>query len=502
MAVLGRQSSKLVLFLLILIMMGGCSANISGTTFLDKNGNNRRDAEDPAIANLTYQITLDDEPLTTAKTIGDGSYMMSLSKMGTYCVIVPDDSLTTTGGSGAPKTLTMTTEEGADSGDADDEARMKRMTATRGETTGDTSTGGSDTTGGTTAGGTGSGATGGSTTDGGTGGSTGGTEPSTTSGGSGTSGTSGAETQATVESGKACQKSQGIGLDLDVPIAVDYASAITAIEAPAKQTKSRGDTLEFDVKFPVHCTFKTLFLSPSLIPIADPANPGVTTAGYYDPATGQFDFNAAIQASMTIAGAVSASTPMTLNADPLATFKWNLLVKQDGGLDKKTVTISPVMTCPDHSSIALKTMTVDIDNSKDFTVTQNRTSADEQVIPGGTMTVVTSVVNNSPTAYPKDQMSLTITVSGASTATYISNAAEGSCDNHGGSGICTFPIAASSAATPATFTTSVILPGNKDDTTISVSAKLTVTSESGATATYGDDTSKVSVTVKGTESST
>lgn len=70
---------KLTLPLLLMASLGACSRYIEGDVFLDKNANNVKDHDEPAIAGMPFTVTRDEATLQTAETDSDGHFLVATS---------------------------------------------------------------------------------------------------------------------------------------------------------------------------------------------------------------------------------------------------------------------------------------------------------------------------------------------------------------------------------------------------------------------------------------
>lgn len=70
---------KLVLSLLLMASLGACSRYIEGDVFLDKNANNIKDRDEPAIAGMPFTVTRNDATLQIAETDAEGRFLVATS---------------------------------------------------------------------------------------------------------------------------------------------------------------------------------------------------------------------------------------------------------------------------------------------------------------------------------------------------------------------------------------------------------------------------------------
>lgn len=435
---------KVLLF--SVLFLASCAGNLTGIIFLDENGNNKRDDGEGRIADLSFAVTKDDEDFDDGQTDGDGEYSVAVGGAGEYCVEVTEGGLSGTNDDGSAPALVSALQIGTrgsikrQSTDTDDDSDSTDTTtdtdddSTTDDTTSDDSTDSTDdTTDDTT------------TTD----------EESETS-------------SATAESGKACNKSSGgFGLELDVPIAMDYATGVESIEDPADRTVSRGDRISLSVIYPESCEFDLIYLPLSVTPVAVPSDS-------YDSTTGLFNFATAIAATT-----VTESEGIAVHHDDLNTYTLTLDIDQDGSLDTKSVTITPTMSCPDDETVTLKAHNIEINSEEDLEVTNDVTGTKTY---GGALTVTTTVVNNSGINYDDSQVELSF-----SGPTFVQNLVYSTlCDDAGEAATCTFDIdAGETVQRVTTFTLPSTLTEN---TTFEMTVTLTITSE-GTTLTIEDTVS-------------
>lgn len=440
-------------FLLILIYFGlslaACSGQLTGSVFLDKNGNNQKDEEDPDIANIPYKITLDEQDVLSERTAYDGTFYTIVDKTGTYCVVVSEEDLITTSAqtsmspivlsTSASMTVSSAPKFNVDTGEADPESGADDEADSAGDSQGSSGSGGTIT-------------------------------PTTTS-------------TATIQSGEACDTPMGIMLEMNVPIAVDYKSAIAAIETPTKKVVSPGDVFTIDVQYPKSCTFDLIYLSSSL-------TPQDMMGAYYDATTGQFNFNAAIEAAGE--SSLETSTPLSINVDPIVTYPLALKVDADEiSLESKSVTISPTVKCPDGSKVSLKTHSIEITSDGAFDVTQSWSSDTASATYGSEITVKTVVENTTGAAYTADNIELVLSTTNITQLDSVtSTSSSASCTLNGQKATCSFPLAANSSLTVYTkYTLPTSLVSN---TSFVTSASLTVDAN-GSSATYDGDTASVTL---------
>lgn len=434
------------IFLLNLLFLGACSGNITGIIFLDENGNNKRDDGESRIADLSFEVTKDDEDFDDSQTDGDGEYSVAVGGAGEYCVQVTEGGLSGTNDDGSAPALVSALQIGTrgsikrQSTDTDDDSDSTDTTtdtdddSTTDDTTSDDST--DDST---------------DSTD----------DDSTTDEESETS-------SATTESGKACDTSSGgFGLEMDVPIAMDYSTGVESLEDPADRTVSRGDRISLSVTYPESCEFDLIYLPLSVTPVAVPS-------GSYDSTTGLFNFNTAIAATT-----VTESEGIAVHHNDLNTYTLTIDIDQDGSLDTKSVTITPSVSCPDDETVTLKAHNIEINSEEDFDLTNDVTGTKTY---GAALTVTTSVVNNSSVDYDDSQVELTF-----SGPTFVQNLAYATqCEDSGESATCTFDIdSGETVQRVTTFTLPSTLTAN---TTFEMTVTLTITSE-GTTLTIEDTVS-------------
>ncbi len=482
-----RFFPKVLTLFIFSLFFAACSQEITGSVFLDKNGDNKQQSGEPNVAHLVLNVTLDDSDLElddTPLTDADGNFSIPLKGDGTYCVEVPSDSLTASENDdgttptvlslGRPTSSKALVTEAADTilftTDTEDDCTDEEDNDSDGEI----DCNDSDCS---------------STSD----------CPSTSSSpetnctddidndddgdadcddsdcdsdsSCDSSSDSSDSSSATTESGLACDDSTGFGLTLNIPIALDYSTGIDSLDDPATKTVSRGDTVTLSIVYPSSCTFDLMFLPLSIVPDSVPASS-------YDDTTGEFNLNTAADA-----GTVTLSDPLAINDDALATFDLDVDIVQDGSLESDEITITPTMTCPDDSTVTLKTHTIDVDSANDFTITQSMSGTQDY---GETITVTTTITNNTSAAYDADQVELTLTTpSLTQNQTYDS-----SCSALGETASCTFDIAADEEIV---LTTTFDIPDTlSSDTTFTMDSSLTLTSQ-GSSATFDADSVSFSV---------
>ncbi len=466
------------LILLVVLASGGCNTNLTGTIFLDENADNKKQDEEGTIANLPFTVTKDDEELDLDEepiTDVNGNFEVSLQGSGTYCVEVTSSDLSAVNDDGTSPSIVTSTilkqarasfaaagipvlfaetdcEDGTDDdgdGDTDcDDADCDSDDACTSTTETDCEDGTDD---------DGDGDTDCDDAD------CDSDDACTDSSDNSTDEES--DTAAVTESGLACDESGGFGFELKVPIAKDYSSGIENMEDPSTNSVNRGDTITLEIAYPVSCTFDLIFLPTSITPIG-------ASSDSYEPTTGQFNFNVFLDDVD-----VEESEGLAVHYDTIGTFDLDIFIDQDGSLDSKTLTITPTVTCPDVSTVTLKTQTIEIDSEDDFEVEQSMSGTADF---GNTITVTTTVTNNTSTSFDSDDIELTlVTPSLTSGQTY-----DASCSNLGESATCSFDINGNETVT---FTTTFDLPDEvEDDTTFEMTSTLTVTSE-GSTATFEAD---------------
>jgi hypothetical protein len=329
-------------FSLILIgLLAGtaaCSSNLEGEVFLDENGNLKKDEGESLLANIAYNVTLDDESVVTDNTESDGKYSQSISKRGTYCVKVSSDSLVQSSGDDSTSasvvvTTSSLTEDESSSSDTSSDSSDSDSSSESSETTTTTTTTSSD--------------------------------------------SDSSDSAESVKSGEACDDVTGTSLELNVPIAMDYSTAVTSLADPATQNVSRGDTVTLPITFPVSCTFELLSVSLSLTPQVSPSSA-------YSSTTGQLNLNSVVSASSDLV----ITQPMAINQDPLATYDLVVKVDEDGTVGDTTITITPKVDCPDGTVVTLQNQVIAINSTDDFEVTQSMSGT---AAVGETIVVTTTI---------------------------------------------------------------------------------------------------------------
>ncbi len=465
-----------------------CTGKIEGYVFLDENGNNVRDDFENNLANLAFTVTKDDEEILSSQTDAAGEYSVDSSGSGTYCVSINDADLSSTNDDGttpsviastlirqaaqteaylqAVRFTTTTTETVCDDsidddsdGDIDcDDSDCSEDTACvesicddsiDNDSDGDTDCDDSDCSADTVC------------------------DTSSTDSGTTTS------SEPTVESGSACNDTKGGKLTLNIPIAKDYSTAITALLADTSTSVvSRSDIVTLSIQYPSSCEFDTgLYLSSSLTPM------NVATAAY-DSLTGQLNLNTVVAAATSADLAISE--PLSVADDAIGTYSLELCVGDvsgsscvsDGALDSKTVTVEPSVICPDDSVVTLKSHSIEIDSQNDVEVNQSMSGTQTY---GATITVTTTITNNSSVAYEASQVELVLTSPSYTT----SQSYDTSCSNLGQTANCTFDLDASGSVI---LTTSFVLPATlQANTEFTMGAVLTLTTNGNSTDFTGDE---------------
>lgn len=474
---LGKSIRIFCVFTLLVVLIAiGCTTNLTGTVFLDENADNKKQDEEGTIANLPFTVTKDDEELDLDEepiTDADGNFEVALQGSGSYCVEVTSSDLSALNDDGTSPSIVTSTilkqartsfaaagipvlfaetdcEDGTDDdgdgdSDCDDSDCDSEDICTGTETDcedetdndedGDTDCDDSDCD----------------------------SDDACTDSTDSTDEES--DTEAVTESGLACDDSGGFGFELEVPVARDYSSGIENMEDPSTNSVNRGDTITLEIAYPVSCTFDLIFLPTSITPIG-------ASSDSYEPTTGQFNFNVFLDDVD-----VEESEGLSVHYDTIGTFDLDVSIEQDGSLDSKTLTITPTVTCPDDSTVTLKTHTIEIDSEDDFEVEQSMSGT---VDFGNTITVTTTVTNNTSTSFDSDDIELTLVTPSLTSG----QAFDSSCNNLGESATCSFDIDGNESVT---FTTTFDLPDEvEDDTTFEMTSTLIVTSE-GSTATFEAD---------------
>jgi hypothetical protein len=483
--------SRLLILLLLIFAVEGCKGNVQGYVFLDENANTKKEDTENKISNLTIKVTKDDEEIATSQTDSLGNFSVPASGAGTYCVTVSDASLSATNDDGTSASIAALKRSSAQpsalqtaasqAGSPLFASSLTESSCTDGldnDADGDIDCADSDCTTNTTCLESGNCS---DKLDNDIDGLTDCDDSDCTSDSACTSTgtTTGTTTSAaTVSSGSACDDSKGGNLTLKVPITKDYSSGIAALEDPGTTTVSRGDTVSLSIQYPSSCEFDTgLYLSLSLTPMNVPA-------AAYDSTTGQLNLNSVVDSAASTD--LSVSEPLSVGDDGISTYSLDLCIGDfdgttcvsDGGLDSKTVTIAPTATCPDDTSVTLKSHSIAIDSADDITVTQSMSGTQDA---GATITVTTTVTNRTSVDYTSSEVSLALSTPDFTT----SQSYDSSCSNLGQSAKCVFDIPASSSVI---LTTTFILPVTlSSNTTETMGAVLTLTSN-GDSATFTGDT--------------
>jgi hypothetical protein len=466
-----------------------CTGKLEGYVFLDENGNNTRDDFENNLANLAFTVTKDDEEILDAQTDASGEYSVASEGSGTYCVSINDSDLSSTNDDGTTPSViaatlirdaaqpeaylqsvrfaTTTTEETVcdDSIDDDSDGDIDCDDSDCSEDTacvesicddeldddddGDTDCDDSDCSADTAC-------------------DTSSTDSETTT-----------DSEPTVESGSACDDTRGGTLNLNIPIAKDYSTAVAALLADTSESVvSRSDIVTLSIQYPSSCEFDTgLYLSSSLTPMNVPTEA-------YDSLTGQLNLNTVV-AEATSAD-LAISEPLSVADDAIGTYSLELCVGDvsgsscvsDGSLDSRTVTVEPSVICPDDSVVTLKSHSIEIDSQNDVDVTQSMSGTQTY---GATITVTTTITNNSSVDYEASQVELVLTSPSYTT----SQSYDSSCSNLGQTANCTFDLDASGSVI---LTTSFVLPATlQDNTEFTMSAELTLTTNGSSTTFAGDD---------------
>ena len=441
-----KKGPILLILILGTVLASACTGTLSGNVFLDKDGDNQQDDDESQVANVTYTVSLDDAELSSEKTDLEGSYYVILETPGTYCIDISDEALMISSSASTSPAVIQAKADTAESATLSIEDSETETTSEEADTTTDSDDTADDTTTETPA----------------------------------SEDTEDTQDTGVVSSGHVCDTPQGITLEMDVPIAVDYTSAIKALETPPQRTVSPGDLFTVDVQFPQSCTFKLLYLPSSLTP-----NLPSSASAAYDAVTGQFNFNTAIAA----AGTLPTSTPLAINSDPLKTYSLALTVDSDiASLESQNVSIAPSVVCPNAATVALKSHSIEINSDGAFEVEQSMTSDTDPVSYGSKITITTVVRNETEVNYDAEHLDLTITTTNVTAMTALNTT---QCSSKGQAVACSFALAGGSAVT---LTNTYFLPETLENTTtFTTTAELAVESN-GTAATYEGDTISLSLT--------
>lgn len=486
---INKMVNKIIFGLCLMALTSSCSNDVTGEIFLDKNGNNKQDDGEPYIANLAFTATLNqkDLDLDELQTGSDGSFTFEADGTGTYCVEISSSDLGQVNSDGSEPSVVQLRREGlvstssnvlglaaaaglpvlsaeadcsnnidddadgvSDCDDSDCDGNNSCLTETETSCSNDVDDDGdgdidcddSD-------------CNDNSLCD----------EDDDSS-----------ETKATVESGKACDESTGFGVELKVPVAMDYATGIESLDDPATYTVSRGDEITLEIVYPDSCTFDLIFIPTSIVPDNIPT-------GAYDETTGQLNLN-----TVAAAATVATSNPLSVEQDPLSNFEMDFLVDQDGSLESTTIRLTPSVTCPDDSVVNLQTQTINIDSADDFDITQ---SVAGSTTLGSTLTVTTTITNNTSVSYTTEEVTLELVA-----PTLTSNQSyDSSCSDLGETAQCSFEIGADETVV---LVTRFDMPDAiSNDTTFEMSATLLLES-AGSSATFEGDVISFSIAGDGT----
>lgn len=482
-----KRLSSIFLSAVMGLVFLACTGKVEGYVFLDENGNNTRDDFENNLANLAFTVTKDDEEILESQTDTAGEYSVDSEGSGTYCISINDADLSSTNDDDSTPSVVaatlirdaaqtevylesvrfVTTTETVcdDSLDDDDDGDIDCDDSDCSEDTacvesicddeldddddGDTDCDDSDCSADTAC-------------------DTSSTDSETTT-----------DSEPTVESGSACDDTKGGTLTLNIPIAKDYSTAITALLADTSTSVvSRSDIVTLSIQYPSSCEFDTgLYLSSSLTPM------NVSTDAY-DALTGQLNLNTVVDEATSADLAISE--PLSVADDAIGTYSLELCVGElsgsscvsDGSLDSRTVTVEPSVICPDDSVVTLKSHSIEIDSQSDVDVTQSMSGTQTY---GATITVTTTITNNSSVDYDASQVELVL----SSPSYTTSQSYDSSCSNLGQTANCTFALDASGQAI---FTTSFVLPATlQDNTEFTMGADLTLTTNGNSTTFVGDD---------------
>lgn len=489
----------LVIFILIPLM--ACGGKLKGSIYLDANKNHQLDDGENKIAGLPFTVTLDDVDEDTGTTNASGEFSLKISKAGTYCVQVDSVDLSNNNVTrvswlhrllnkwadktvmfasrhlsallGRPVFAQISSETICNDGLDDDsdgtidcndtdcsaDSACTATTETNCTNNVDDDSDGtvdcddSDCASNSAC----------SSDSGGTG-----------SGGSSSSGSS----EPTFENRKACGASGGFNLSLSVPVEVDYETQASEVDATTTNLSRADTTFNFSVTYPSSCEFALLNL-PDFI---QPSSAAVRSAAYTS-STGQFDFNDAL--STLGSSACSDENSQSVGDDSLVSCVIGFELKADEVVGDKSQDITPSVTCPDDSSVALATHTISFDGSNDLEVTQNATDVD---LTGtwelsDAVSVATVVTNNSTQDFTASQIELTLVTDSAVTNQTF-DVADG-CTAQSNQATCSFALASGASIT---LTTTFNLPGViSDQTTFEMTSSLQLTFNGTVTTFTGNN---------------
>lgn len=466
-------------FAVILLVCASCTGNLTGSVFLDLNGDNKKNDDEQVLAGLAIEVTKNDKDFETDTTDSNGEFKVALNGSATYCVVVDDNSLRTSTGVEAVSALvlptelplvkfqTVTTETDCDDtldddsdGDTDcddsdcsDDAACASTTETDCDDTldddsdGDTDCDDSDC--------------------------------SSNSACSSDSDSTSDDSTTTTESGKVCEDSTGFTWDNDVPVALAY--SVDDVSEETTDAVGPGDGVIANLQFPESCEFNVFSIPAGVEPSNAPS-------GTYDTSNRKMDIQAAIETFEAAGFTFTTNTPLVVNEDPIKTFPLQLVVDDDL-VDATDLTLAPTVSCPDDTTVTLSTVTIDIDVADVFAVTHTDNTGGAEVDDGDTVIVTTTVTNNSSADFT--DIELVLTISTSTTITFpAACTASGSTSTE-----CTFDLATGASTS---FTTSITFPATvTDTTTYTLTGTLTVIS-GGDTLT---ETATQSYTIQGEPSS-
>lgn len=343
-----------LLFFLLAIAGAGCSGKIEGSVFLDENGNNSRDQNEPGISKILYSVTLDGNIIKSGTTNDakslEGQFSFTANDKGYYCVEIKKTAMAYLEPSTAPQIAKPPA------------AAKKSLPSKAGETA---STSGTSTTATTTP------ATAGDT-------KADDTEESDTSN----------DSQETVkepelpditQSLKTCANSKGYGekLRLDVPVAKDFEGSVAKLPETQIIEAGVGENFFYDINYPCSCKPLNFSLPETIIPAINKGDGNM------------------LDISALISKAEKVDLPSyDITVDKMCKVTTELQLASGSGSEE--VELSPQALCPNDSVIKLATQTVKwkaakvkIDQKIDY-------SGDATKIWGSDLKLVTTIKNYYP----------------------------------------------------------------------------------------------------------
>lgn len=163
----------------------------------------------------------------------------------------------------------------------------------------------------------------------------------------------------TVKSGQTCDKikSTAMVLALDVPVAMDYETRVAKVEKRVSSPAERGDKVGIEITFPSSCTFDPYVLPAAVVPQGLGEAYNVTTRELF-----------LAKAIANIPSQLITRDTAPFGHDALYTYVMSLQVEGDDSLKDSEVTIQPTLTCPDGKKVSASANVISLKASQTYTV--------------------------------------------------------------------------------------------------------------------------------------